>query len=309
MNTPDNCQSPENTTNNLTGTIPPSAPAALPDRVCVAGLQCFLGNGPARNLPTIRQLIREAAEQGAQIILPPELFAGPYFCKREEEDFFALAAPFSSNPLIEEMSALARELGVVLPISYFERDGVHYYNSLAVIDADGSILGNYRKSHIPDGPGYEEKYYFRPGNTGFRVWHTRFARLGIGICWDQWFPECARSLVLQGADILLYPTAIGSEPAEPDLDTSEPWRIVMRGHAVANTTPVVAANRIGNEEGQIFYGKSFICNHFGELLADLDDSPGIALATLDLALAQRNRASFGLFRDRRPDLYHRLTLP
>jgi N-carbamoylputrescine amidase len=205
------------------------------------------------------------------------------------------------------MREVARRLGIVIPTSYFERDGQHYYNSMAMVDADGTVLGNYRKSHIPDGPGYEEKFYFRPGNTGFRVWETRFGRLGVGICWDQWFPEAARAMVLEGAEVLLYPTAIGSEPEDPGLDTRQVWRRAMLGHAVSNLTPVVAANRTGLEGDQSFYGHSFISDHFGDVLAEMGDAEsGVIVQELDLAEAAKRRAAFGFFRDRRPDLYGRL---
>ena len=202
------------------------------------------------------------------------------------------------------LAPLAKELGVVLPLSIFEKDGPHYYNSLVMVDADGSLMGVYRKSHIPDGPGYEEKFYFRPGNTGFKVWETKFGNLGVGICWDQWFPETAREMMLMGADILLYPTAIGTEPEEPDLDTSAPWRRAMVGHAVSNVVPVCASNRIGNEDGQTFYGTSFIANHRGDIVTDMDRTgTGYRVATFDLDEITKARAAFGFFRDRRPDLY------
>ena len=211
-------------------------------------------------------------------------------------------------PLAQAARERYRELGVVMPASVFERDGPHYYNSIAMIDADGSVLGTYRKSHIPDGPGYEEKFYFRPGDTGFRAWRTRFGTIGVGICWDQWFPEAARAMVLAGADLLLYPTAIGSEPNDPGLDTRDPWRRVMVGHAVANATPVAAANRIGTEDGQRFYGSSFIADQRGDLLVELGrDEETIGVAAIDLAAVRRYRASFGFFRDRRPELYGPLT--
>jgi N-carbamoylputrescine amidase len=196
---------------------------------------------------------------------------------------------------------------VVVPASYFERDGQHYYNSVALVDADGSLQGTYRKSHIPDGPGYEEKFYFRPGNTGFRVWPTRFGRLGVGICWDQWFPEAARAMVLMGAEVLFYPTAIGSEPEDPGLDTRRLWQRAMLGHAISNLVPIVAANRTGTEEGQTFYGHSFVCDHFGDIVAELPATEeGVIVYELDLAEAARRRAAFGFFRDRRPELYGRL---
>jgi N-carbamoylputrescine amidase len=223
---------------------------------------------------------------------------------RQEERWFAHAHPWRDHPCVAALAPLAADLGVVLPISIFEREGPHYFNSLVMVDADGSPLGVYRKSHIPDGPGYEEKFYFRPGNTGFKVWDTRFGCLGVGICWDQWYPECARAMMLMGAEILLYPTAIGTEPENPGLDTKDLWQRAMIGHAVSNVVPVVASNRIGLEGDQTFYGHSFIANHRGEKVAELGRTdPGVILADLDLDEIRRNRASFGFFRDRRPDLY------
>jgi len=278
------------------------------DVVRVAVVQAVLGGSRRRNLERVESLVREAARGDANVVLVPELFEGPYFCKAEDESLFALAHPMSGHPGVEALAKLARELGVVMPASVFERDGPHYYNSIAMIDADGSVLGTYRKSHIPDGPGYEEKFYFRPGDTGFRTWQTRFGKIGVGICWDQWFPEAARAMVLGGADLLLYPTAIGSEPHDPGLDTRDPWRRVMIGHAVANATPVAAANRIGTEDGQRFYGASLIADHRGDLLVDMGgEEEGVGLAAIDLAAVRRYRASFGFFRDRRPELYSVLT--
>ena len=212
------------------------------------------------------------------------------------------------------MQALAKSLGVVIPTSIFEREGPHYYNSLVMIDADGEALGVYRKSHIPDGPGYQEKYYFRPGDTGFKVWDTRFARIGVGICWDQWYPEAARAMALQGADILMYPTAIGSEPHDSSLDTAAPWQRVMQGHAVANVIPVIASNRIGTETvsptGQTFYGHSFIANHRGDLVKSFGATEtGVLVAEFDLDFLKTHRAAWGFFRDRRPDLYGALSSP
>ncbi|MFP4541314.1 MAG: nitrilase-related carbon-nitrogen hydrolase, partial [Opitutales bacterium] len=254
--------------------------------------------------------VARAAAAGAQVILPPELFESHYFCKTEKAGPFRDAFPTAEHPAVQAMQAAAKAHGVVIPTSFFERDGPHFYNSLAMIDADGALLGVYRKSHLPDGPGYEEKFYFRPGNTGFRVWETGYGKLGVGICWDQWFPECARAMVLQGADVLFYPTAIGSEPEEPDFDTAAPWQRAMQGHAVCNVVPVVAANRVGDEDGQIFYGSSFICDHRGEKLASADRaSPAILSATLDLERVREDRATMGFFRDRRPDLYGELTRP
>lgn len=276
--------------------------------VVVAALQASLGGNKDANVSKIARLVRGAAGKGANIVLAPELFEGPYFCRTERDEFFEWAHPTEGHPTLERFQHLARELTVVLPVSFFERAGQAYYNSLAMIDADGSVLGTYRKSHIPDGPGYEEKFYFRPGDTGFKVWNTRFGNLGVGICWDQWFPECARAMVLQGADLLLYPTAIGSEPENPELDTKDMWQRAMIGHAVSNVAPVVAANRIGDEGGQVFYGSSFIANQRGEKVAELGrNEEGAIVATLNLEEVRRNRASFGFFRDRRPELYAVLT--
>lgn len=279
----------------------------------VAALQLPLGSqDEATNIAAVSALVEQAAAQGAQVILPPELFSGPYFCRVEDEALFSLARPTEQHPSVIAMQALAAKLKVVIPTSFFERDGHHYYNTLAMIDADGQILGTYRKSHIPDGPGYEEKYYFRPGNTGFKVWDVPLAnggtaRIGIGICWDQWYPECARAMALMGAEVLLYPTAIGSEPYNPDLDTSRMWRRAMIGHAVSNCMPVVAANRIGSESGQSFYGHSFISDEWGDLLGDFGaEQTGVLVARLDLDRARTHRAGMGFFRDRRPQLYGRL---
>ena len=270
-------------------------------------VQCALGDAREANVARVEGLIREAARRGAKIILTPELFEGHYFPQTEDERAFDLAAPLDSHPTVSRMQALAAELGVVLPISFFERAGQAYYNSVVTIDADGKQLGAYRKSHIPDGPGYEEKFYFRPGDTGFRVWKTRHGNVGVGICWDQWFPEAARSMALQGAEVLLYPTAIGSEPEAPDEDSQAPWRRVMLGHAVANAMPVAAANRIGPEAGLTFYGSSFVCDQRGDLCAELGrNEEGVATASFDRDALRRYRANWGFFRDRRPDLYERL---
>ncbi|MDG2989967.1 N-carbamoylputrescine amidase [Candidatus Synechococcus calcipolaris G9] len=270
----------------------------------VAAIQTRLSDAADLNIQRMGDWIRQAHSQGAQVILPSELFMGHYFCKEERADFFARAHPVDNHPAIAHFQVLADELQVVLPISFFEKAGPTYYNSVAVIDADGAILGVYRKSHIPDGPGYEEKFYFRPGNTGFRAWKTRYGCIGVGICWDQWFPEAARAMALLGAEILMYPTAIGSEPQEPELDTKDPWQRVMIGHAVANSLPVVAANRTGTEGSQSFYGSSFIADPRGDKLAELGpDQEGVILATFNLDALESRRASFGFFRDRRPDLY------
>ncbi len=272
--------------------------------VTIGLIQCSLGGSLGENVDKVTHYVYAAAKAGAQVILPPELFEGCYFCREEKDIFFDWAKPVANHPTIGHFQRIAQELEVALPISFFERDGQHYYNSLAMINGQGEVMGVYRKSHIPDGPGYEEKFYFRPGNTGFRVWDLGFATIGVGICWDQWFPECARAMVLMGAEILLYPTAIGSEPQDPDLDTRQPWQRAMIGHAVSNVVPVGAANRIGREGDQTFYGCSFICNHRGDKVAELGEGEeGILTASFDLALLRRQRAAFGFFRDRRPDLY------
>jgi len=276
--------------------------------ITVAALQLAL-NRPdaAENIAAVSALVEQAAGRGAQIVLPPELFSGPYFCKVEDEALFALARPVGGHPSVTAMQALAARLKVAIPTSFFERDGQHYYNSLAMIDEAGEILGVYRKAHIPDGPGYEEKFYFRPGNAGFKVWDIAGTRIGVGICWDQWYPECARVMALMGAQVLLYPTAIGSEPYDADLDTSRMWRRAMQGHAVSNCMPVIAANRIGIEDGQAFYGHSFICDEWGDLAAEYGaEESGVLLARLDLDKAARHRAGMGFFRDRRPELYARI---
>ncbi len=274
----------------------------------VGAVQAAFGEDMAANIAKVASLVREAASKGAQIILPPELFQGPYFCVSQEERWFATAYPWREHPCVTALAPLAAELGVAIPISIFEQDGPHYFNSLVMIDADGSALGVYRKSHIPDGPGYQEKYYFRPGDTGFRAWTTRFGRVGAGICWDQWYPEAARAMTLMGAEVLFYPTAIGSEPHDASLDTRDPWRRAMQGHAVSNVIPVIAANRIGFESGpgggQIFYGSSFICDHRGDLVAELGrEEEGVIPAEVDLDFLSRHRAAWGFFRDRRTDLY------
>ncbi len=277
-------------------------------RFKLAVVQMSCSHVLADNLGKAERFVREAAANGANVILLQELFENVYFPQLEREELFALAHPVADHPFLQRFSALAAELGVVLPISFFEHAGQAYFNSLAMIDADGTNLGVYRKSHIPDGPGYEEKYYFNPGDSGFKVWRTRFGAIGVGICWDQWFPEAARIMALKGADLLLYPTAIGSEPEEAGaLETREMWRRVMIGHAVANVAYVAAANRVGREGNATFYGKSFITDYSGELLADGDDKSEMVLyADLDLSAAQDARAGWGFFRDRRPDLYRAL---
>ncbi len=276
--------------------------------VTVAATQMACSWDREANIAGAESLVREAAGKGAQIVLIQELFETPYFCQDQKQDYFALAQPAEGNPLLQHMSALAAELKVVLPVSFFEQANNAYYNSLAMVDADGSILGVYRKSHIPDGPGYQEKFYFNPGDTGFRVWRTRYATIGSGICWDQWFPECARAMALMGAEILFYPTAIGSEPQDPTLISKNHWQRTMQGHAAANMMPLVASNRIGREQGDnaaiTFYGASFIAGPTGEKVAEADgESRAVLTASFDLDAIRAQRASWGLFRDRRPDLY------
>ena len=285
--------------------------------LAVAALQTSYGEDMASNIAKTADLIREAAARGAQVILPSELFQGPYFCVAQEERWFAEAYPWREHPCVSALAPLAQELGVVIPISIFEKEGPHYYNSVVIADADGSLAGVYRKSHIPDGPGYMEKYYFRPGDTGFKVWPTKHGRLGVGICWDQWYPECARAMTLMGAEVLLYPTAIGSEPHDDTLDTAAPWRRAMQGHAVSNVIPVAGINRTGFEAwanypggGQRFYGSSFIADHRGDLVAEMGrDDEGVITATFDLDFLQVHRAAWGFFRDRRPELYQSLSSP
>ncbi len=276
--------------------------------ITVAAMQLAFGDDEPANIAEVSALAREAAAKGAQVILPPELFEGPYFCRTEDEGLFASARPVSQHPAVLAMQALAAELKVAIPTSFFELDGQHHYNSLAMIGPDGKVQGVYRKSHIPDGPGYEEKFYFRPGNTGFKVWPDAApAAVGVGVCWDQWYPETARAMMLMGAEVLFYPTAIGSEPHDTSLDTSRLWRRAMVGHAVSNVVPVVASNRIGDEHGQIFYGHSFICDERGDMLAEFGaEETGVLVATIDIDRVKRHRAAFGFFRDRRPDLYGRL---
>ena len=261
------------------------------------------------NILRAEKLVREAAAKGAQIILIQELFESPYFCQDMIHAYFGLAKPLSENPAIAHFSKIAAELGVVLPISVFERAGQSFFNTIAILDADGANLGYYRKSHIPDGPGYSEKFYFSPGDTGFKVWNTRYARIGVGICWDQWFPETARAMALQGAELFFFPTAIGSEPQDPTLDSSGHWQRTMQGHAAANVTPLIASNRIGTEPGAngtsiTFYGSSFIADPIGAKIAEANRTDeAILTATFDLDEIAHMRASWGVFRDRRPELY------
>ena len=279
--------------------------------VTVAAVQMACSWDVEANLARADRLVRQAAGQGANIVLLQELFATPYFCKDQKAGLFALAAPAEGHPVIVQMQRLAAELGVVLPVSFFERANTAHYNSLAMVDADGTVRGIYRKSHIPDGPGYQEKFYFNLGDTGFRAFPTRYGTIGCAVCWDQWFPEAARIMALQGAEILMYPTAIGSEPQDADLDSRGHWTRTMQGHAAANVMPLVAANRIGTEQGEscaiTFYGSSFIAGPAGELVARAGrDEEAVITASFDLGRIRTMRASWGLFRDRRPDLYRPL---
>lgn len=276
--------------------------------VTFAATQMACTDDSRANIEQAEQLVREAASKGAQVILLQELFETPYFCKDQDSAFFEFAHGGIPNPLLERFGQLAKELEVVLPVSFFERANNVFFNSIGIIDADGKLLGTYRKSHIPDSPGYQEKFYFSPGDTGFRTWRTRYATLGVAICWDQWFPEAARSMALAGAEVLLYPTAIGSEPGYPEIDSCGHWQRAMQGHSAANCMPVVASNRVGLEKGRscdvTFYGSSFITDATGAMLAEADrESRAVITAAIDLERARRERTAWGLFRDRRPDLY------
>ncbi len=278
--------------------------------ITVAAIQTSYGHDLIANIAKTEVFVREAAKRGAQVILPSELFQGIYFCSRQDPKWFETAHPAKDHPCVLALQKLAKSMKVVIPISFFEKDGPRYYNSVAIADADGEILGVYRKSHIPDGPGYQEKYYFRPGDTGFKVWKTKHGNIGAGICWDQWYPECARAMVLAGAEVLFYPTAIGSEPYNKNLDTHKQWQRAMQGHAVSNAVPVIAANRIGLEDNdgvkQNFYGHSFIANESGELVKSFGEKDeGVLVHAFDLAEIESYRADWGFFRDRRPDLYGR----
>lgn len=277
-------------------------------KLTLAATQFACSTDAATNLASAERVVREAARRGARVVLLQELFETPYFCKDHLASHFSLARPVDGNPVLGRFQALARELEVVLPFSFFERANNAYFNSLAMIDADGRLLGVYRKSHIPEGPGYHEKYYFSPGDTGFRVWNTRYGVLGAGICWDQWFPEAARCMALLGAEVLLYPTAIGSEPHDASIDSRDHWQRCMQGHAAANLMPLVASNRIGVERGQkyqmTFYGSSFIAGPSGEKLVEADrDAEAVLTATVDLEAVRAQRHAWGVFRDRRPELY------
>jgi N-carbamoylputrescine amidase len=279
--------------------------------ITVAATQMACGEDAAENVAQAESLVRQAHAAGAQLILLQELFESRYFCQEQQARHFALAHEVASSPLLARMQRLARELGVVLPVSFFERDQQAYFNSLLMVDADGSALGVYRKSHIPQGPGYEEKFYFSPGDTGFKVWDTAVGRVGVAICWDQWFPEAARAMALEGAEILCYPSAIGSEPNDPALQSGGHWQRTMQGHAAANMLPLVACNRIGVERlggSEItFYGSSFIADETGAIVAQAStDQTEVITASFDLALQRERRAAWGLFRDRRPELYSRI---
>lgn len=276
--------------------------------VTVAATQMACSWDRQGNIAKAEKLVREAAAKGAQIILIQELFETPYFCQKPNPDYLQLATPVEENPAIQHFKALAAELKVVLPISFFELAGRARFNSIAIIDADGSLLGVYRKSHIPDGPGYHEKYYFNPGDSGFKVWNTRYAKIGVAICWDQWFPETARSMALMGAELLFYPTAIGSEPHDATITSRDHWQRVQQGHAAANLMPLIASNRVGNEEQDgydiTFYGSSFIADQFGAKVEEMDEtSEGVLVHSFDLAQLEHIRAAWGVFRDRRPNLY------
>ena len=273
-------------------------------KLTVSVLQAAFSDDMQANHKKVEKLAGEAAMEGATLVLSPELFSGPYFCKTQDESHFDRAYRWAEHPAVLHFRGVCRSLGIVMPISIFEQQGPHYYNSLVWIDSNGEPMGLYRKSHIPDGPGYQEKFYFRPGDSGFQVLDIDAARAGAGICWDQWFPECAREMALMGAEILLYPTAIGTEPQDQEMDTSERWKRAMIGHAVCNVVPLAAANRIGDEDGQVFYGSSFIADHTGEIVTELGRTEeGVATATFDLDEIAQDRASWGFFRDRRTDLY------
>ena len=279
--------------------------------VKVAATQMRCSTQLEQNLVKAEALVRTAAEKGAQIILLQELFELPYFCQQEKVDYAFYARELANSIAVQHFQAIAKQLQVVLPISFYEKKNQARYNSVAVIDANGEVLGVYRKSHIPDGPGYEEKFYFQPGDTGFQVWQTRYGKIGVGICWDQWFPEAARCMVLMGAEILFYPTAIGSEPQDPSLDSKDHWQACILGHAAANLVPIVVSNRVGTEtmeDSQItFYGSSFIAGPQGNLIMEANrQDETMITAELDLDQIERQRVDWGIFRDRRPDLYKML---
>lgn len=276
--------------------------------VKVAATQMSCSNDINDNITKAEKLVREAAAQGAQIILLQELFETPYFCQKEKADYYPYATELEQNQAINHFKGIAKELAVVLPISFYEKKNYARYNTVAIIDADGEVLGKYRKSHIPDGPGYEEKFYFNPGDTGFKVWKTRYAKIGVGICWDQWYPEAARVMTLMGAELLFYPTAIGSEPQDGSIDSKDHWQMCMRGHAASNLIPVVASNRIGkeiDEDSSInFYGSSFIAGPQGNKIVEASrDEETVLVSEFDLDALESQRIEWGIFRDRRPELY------
>ncbi|HEY3698341.1 MAG TPA: N-carbamoylputrescine amidase [Spongiibacteraceae bacterium] len=281
------------------------------NKVTVAATQMACAWNREDNIARAEKLVRAAALQDARIILLPELFETPYFCIDQNPQHFALAAPLNENPAVKHFRVIARELRVVLPISFFERANNAYYNTTAVIDADGEVLGIYRKTHIPNGPGYQEKQFFNPGDTGFKVWDTHYGRIGVGICWDQWFPETARALALLGAELIFYPTAIGSEPQDANIDSKDHWQRAMQGHAAANIVPVIASNRVGIEHSKddadwriTFYGSSFICDETGAMLQTADRvSETVLVQSFDLDAIKTRRSAWGIFRDRRPDRY------
>lgn len=277
-------------------------------KTTVAATQFASTPDRAANLATAERLVRESARQGANIVLIQELFETPYFCKEHNPQFFSIATPIAENPAVRRFQELARELNVVLPTSVYERAGNAFYNSVAIIDADGALLGTYRKAHIPESPGYHEKFYFSPGDTGFKVWPTRFGTIGVAICWDQWFPESARAMAVQGAEILFYPTAIGSEPQDLSIDSRDHWQRAMQGHAASNIMPLVASNRVGTERGGhwevTYYGSSFIADHTGAIVKQAPrEDEAIVTATFDLDWIRNYRNAWGVFRDRRPELY------
>jgi N-carbamoylputrescine amidase len=279
--------------------------------VTVAATQMVGGWNVEENIARGEKLVRQAAAQGAQIILLQELFERNYFCQKQKPEYLEFATPLENNQAVAHFTKIAKELNVVLPISFYERAGNCLYNSVAVIDADGSNLGTYRKSHIPDGPGYSEKYYFTPGDTGFKVWDTAYAKIGIGICWDQWFPECARTMALMGAELLFYPTAIGSEPHDATISSRDHWQRTQQGHAAANLVPLIASNRIGTETEQdfsiTFYGSTFIADQFGAKVQEADEvSEAVLVHTFDLDALAQIRRSWGVYRDRRIDLFDTL---
>ena len=285
----------------------------MPTLVTVAATQMSCSWNKEENLQNAEKLVREAAQAGAQIILIQELFETPYFCIDIYLDHFALATEVAKNPAIQKFAKIAKELDVVIPVSFYELAGQVRFNSIAIIDATGEVLGVYRKTHIPDTFGYLEKYYFSPGDTGFKVWQTKYAKIGVGICWDQWFPEAARDMALQGAELIFYPTAIGSEPKQPELDAMPHWQRVMQGHAASNQVPVIASNRIGLEKANksdttiTFFGSSFITDHTGDKVQEMDrETSGVITHTFDLDAIDFDRRSWGIFRDRVPTAYKRL---